>query len=85
MARPEVTGRKPHATAAGGDAATVPVACYSIKSFCKAHGISQELYFKLKRLGKGPRTMAVGARTLISLEAAADWRHSAADGPDCHG
>jgi hypothetical protein len=34
------------------------------------------MYFKLKAAGLGPRTMEVGARTLISVEAAADWRRS---------
>jgi len=29
----------------------------------------------LKEQGRGPREMAVGRRTLISIEAAADWRY----------
>ena len=48
---------------------------YSIKAFCIAHNISEAFFFKLKKEGRGPREMAVGRRTLISIEAAADWRH----------
>jgi len=49
-------------------------AAYSIPEFCNAHRISKEFYFKLQRAGLGPRTMKIGARTLISIEAAAQWR-----------
>ena len=49
---------------------------YSIAEFCEAHGISVDHYFKLQREGLGPRIMKAGARTLISLEAAADWRRA---------
>ena len=46
----------------------------SIREFCSAHAISQGLYFKLKKQGEGPREMKLGARTLITLESAAEWR-----------
>jgi len=49
-------------------------ACYSVDEFCSAHSISRAMFYKLLADGKGPRTMAVGARKLISHEAAADWR-----------
>jgi hypothetical protein len=49
-------------------------ACYSIDEFCVAHAISRAMFYKLRNEGKGPRTMLVGTRTLISFEAAADWR-----------
>ena len=49
---------------------------YSIKQFCEAHSISVDTYFRLQRAGLGPVTMKVGARTLISVEAAAAWRRS---------
>jgi len=49
-------------------------ACYSVDEFCSAHSISRAMFYKLLSDGKGPRTMAVGARKLISYEAAADWR-----------
>jgi predicted DNA-binding transcriptional regulator AlpA len=50
-----------------------PRLALSIPEFCKAYGISEGLFFKLKKQGEGPREMKVGARTLISLESAAEW------------
>jgi hypothetical protein len=49
-------------------------ACYSVDEFCSAHAISRAMFYKLRAGGKAPRTMSVGSRTLISYEAAADWR-----------
>jgi predicted DNA-binding transcriptional regulator AlpA len=46
----------------------------SIPEFCDAHGISEAFFYKLKKRGEGPRAMKVGARTLITFEAAAEWR-----------
>jgi hypothetical protein len=37
-------------------------------------GISQSYFHALVAKGKGPRLMKIGARTLISVEAAAEWR-----------
>jgi predicted DNA-binding transcriptional regulator AlpA len=51
-------------------------ACYSIDEFCSSHGISRAMFYKLRADGKAPRTMSVGSRTLISYEAAADWRRA---------
>ena len=51
-----------------------PRLALSIPEFCEAFGISEDFFYTLKRQGKAPRLMKVGARTLISLEAAADWR-----------
>jgi len=67
MAGPEITGRKVVAD-------TALAAALSIAEFCRAHRISQSMYFKMKNLGLGPREMAVGSRRLISQEAAAEWR-----------
>ena len=49
-------------------------ACYSIREFCTAHGISDHMFYKLQRQGLAPKTMRVGARTLVPVEAAAEWR-----------
>jgi predicted DNA-binding transcriptional regulator AlpA len=51
-------------------------ACYSVDEFCSAHAISRAMFYKLRADGNAPRTMAVGSRTLISYEAAADWRRA---------
>lgn len=47
---------------------------FTIAEFCTAHRISQGLYFKLQRAGKGPRVMPLGASIRISVEAAREWR-----------
>jgi hypothetical protein len=46
----------------------------SIEQFCKDHDISRATFYNLKKAGKTPRLMHVGARVLISDEAAAEWR-----------
>ena len=81
MARAEVTGRKPMVTADRGPkyrrkppSADPNALATSIKEFCRLHGISEDMYFKMRREGWGPRTMKVGSRTLISHESAAAWR-----------
>jgi predicted DNA-binding transcriptional regulator AlpA len=48
----------------------------SIREFCEAHGISEGFFYKLKKQGEGPREMKVGARTLITIESAAEWRRA---------
>ncbi|WP_221065048.1 helix-turn-helix transcriptional regulator [Methylomagnum ishizawai] len=55
---------------------------YSIPEFCKAHGFSRAMLYKLWAEGKGPRVMKIGKRTLISAESAAAWRHSLEIEPD---
>jgi hypothetical protein len=52
----------------------LPKLAFSIPEFCETHGISEGFYFQLQKEGKGPETMHVGARRLISAEAAARWR-----------
>jgi hypothetical protein len=47
---------------------------YTIAEFCRRHAISERMFFKMQRLGLGPRLMSVGTRKLISIEAAAEWR-----------
>ena len=49
---------------------------FSIEEFCRRHGFSQSFYFQESREGRGPRVMRVGARVLISKEAAAEWRRA---------
>jgi len=66
MVRPEVTGRKVNAAD--------HVDAYSVRDFCARHGISPQLYYKLKPQGLMPVTFRVGNRVLISREAAAAWR-----------
>ena len=46
----------------------------TIDEFCEAHDLSRAFFYQLRKSGRGPRMMQVGARRLISIEAAADWR-----------
>ena len=48
--------------------------CYTIQEFCHAHRFSRAKLYQLWDAGAGPRIMKVGAKVLISAEAAADWR-----------
>ena len=51
-----------------------PPLAMSIREFCTAHRISEDMFFKMRRQGWGPAVMRVGTRTLISFEAAERWR-----------
>jgi hypothetical protein len=64
--RPEISGRKPFATAADD------VDAYSVIEFCRRHGISPQLFYKFK--DEMPATFRIGVRVLISRESAARWR-----------
>jgi predicted DNA-binding transcriptional regulator AlpA len=46
----------------------------SIPVFAAEHGISRSLLYRLLAEGRGPRITKINGRTLISSEAAADWR-----------
>lgn len=49
-------------------------ATYTVPGFCREHHISRSYLYRLWNEGRGPRRTKVGRRTLISGEAAADWR-----------
>jgi predicted DNA-binding transcriptional regulator AlpA len=46
----------------------------SVAEFCHQHGISRGTFYKLLGEGRGPKAIKVGRRTLITIEAAAEWR-----------
>jgi predicted DNA-binding transcriptional regulator AlpA len=52
----------------------MPKAAQTVDEFCADHGLCRATFYNLRSRGRGPRVMKVGARTLISSEAAADWR-----------
>jgi hypothetical protein len=56
--------------------AQIPPAVLTVPEFCEAHRISRWLFYSLQRKGLGPRLMRAGGRTLISVDAAADWRRN---------
>lgn len=47
---------------------------YSVPEFCKAHDISRGYLYDLWKNGRGPRYFKLGRRTIVSGEAAAEWR-----------
>ena len=47
---------------------------FSIAEFCRRHGISRAHFYNLWKNGAAPAVMRVGRRTLVSAEAAAEWR-----------
>lgn len=55
---------------------SVPRGTYTVRQFCDAHHIGPTFFYDLVKTGRGPRLMKVGKRTLISVEAAADWRRA---------
>lgn len=61
-------------------AAPIPRAAFSVEEFCAAHTITKPFFYKLLKAGQGPRIMKCGTRTLISIEAAADWRRAMEEG-----
>lgn len=55
--------------------APIPIAAYSVSSFCQANGgMSEAMFFKMLAAGEAPDTMLVGRRRMISIEAAEAWR-----------
>lgn len=50
------------------------VAAYTVLNFCNLHGISKAAFYEYRKEGIGPDVMKVCGRTLISAEAARDWR-----------
>lgn len=46
----------------------------TIREFCDDYRISERTFYALQKQGRAPRLMKVGRRTLISQEAAAEWR-----------
>ena len=55
---------------AGGAELSYP----ALTAFCRRHGISRAHFYNLSKNGEAPAVMRVGRRTLISAEAAAEWR-----------
>ncbi len=47
---------------------------FSVNEFCRAHRISRGTFYKLLSKGLGPTAIKIGTRTLITAEAAEEWR-----------
>lgn len=48
----------------------------TVDEFCDAYRLSRSSFYKLRKLGRAPRTMTVLSRTLISVEAANEWQRT---------
>ena len=46
----------------------------TVDQFCLLHNISNATYYKLRKEGRAPAVMHLGAKVLISREDAAAWR-----------
>ena len=51
-----------------------PGDAHTILSFCQSNAISESLFHKLKRQGRGPREIELDGRVIITEEAERDWR-----------
>ncbi len=71
MNRPQVESR---AAASEVSPRIYEQAAYSVDAFCRAHSLSRSKFYEMLRSGDGPRVMKCGAKTLVSVEAARDWR-----------
>lgn len=54
----------------------------SVADFCALHSITKPTFYEMIKRGLGPRIMKVGTRTLISIEAAAEWRRQMEQGAE---
>ena len=46
----------------------------SVPAFLTEHGLSRSLFYRLLKEERGRRLTKIGRRTLVSAEAAAEWR-----------
>lgn len=46
----------------------------SVEKFCELHDISVSFFYKLKKQGKAPKTLQIGARRIITPDAVKDWQ-----------
>lgn len=58
------------------DFAIMPVnrEAFSVPEFCFAHNICRATLFNLLKAGAGPKLLKVGRRSLITADAAREWR-----------
>ena len=52
-----------------------PLSYQTIADFCANHKISRSFFYNLLAAGKGPATIKLGRKTLISDSAAQAWRN----------
>lgn len=50
-----------------------PCRTLSVRDFCRLYGLSPNTYYRMKREGRGPRTMRIGRVTRIHVDEAEAW------------
>jgi hypothetical protein len=51
-----------------------PKKAYTIPEFAQTHSLSMSSFYKEQRAGRGPEVIFVGNKSLVTEEAAAEWR-----------
>ncbi|TAN77818.1 MAG: hypothetical protein EPN20_01540 [Magnetospirillum sp.] len=51
----------------------VSAASYTVQQFCDHHQIGRTTYFKIRKVGLGPKEVRVGKLIRITLEAEREW------------
>jgi len=46
---------------------------YTVDDICAQHGISRQLFYKMQREGRGPKTLRIGRSVRISETANDEW------------
>lgn len=49
---------------------------YTIEQFCERHNISKAFFYKLRKSGMAPKIAKLGRRSIITREAAEEWRRT---------
>jgi hypothetical protein len=75
MARPVKRRRRRQRDSVSPD---VELDAMSIETFCRRNNLSKPFYFKLRAQNLGPEEIRLGARVLITKEAAEKWRRERA-------
>lgn len=73
MARREVTNLKPGVSTDKPPPSPPPRLALNIMEFCEAVGISEGMFYKIRKKGRGPREAKIGTRTVITMQAANEW------------
>jgi hypothetical protein len=47
---------------------------YTVEEWCHKHRLCRATFYNLRKVGKGPRILKAGSRTLITSQADLDWQ-----------
>jgi predicted DNA-binding transcriptional regulator AlpA len=49
---------------------------FTISEFCETHRVSRSWLYSEWKAGRGPKVKKIGAKNIITAEAAAEWRNA---------